>query len=172
MARGEGESSGPTKSVYLDLWKLAVADSWSGADVEVTMHKTAAASPDCKGPGAVESRRKHESSNSYQGATDRTEGQGPAQAAGETTPKENETKTGLSKVPGQQARHRKSDRRDTAVVFGNSRSTVMATGGNKLGDKRRLGWESRRRRRRLAENYFYFLGPASHWRTVGLGSGE
>ena len=26
--------------------------------------------------------------------------------------------------------------------------------------------------RRLAENYFYFLGPASHWRTVGLGSGE
>ena len=39
MARGEGESSGPTKSVYLDLWKLAVADSWSGADVEVTMHK-------------------------------------------------------------------------------------------------------------------------------------
>ncbi len=33
------------------------------------------------------------------------------------------------------------------MMLGNSRSAVMATGGNRPGDKRRLGWESRRRRK-------------------------
>lgn len=131
------------------------------------MHKSAAQPGYVWESGAVGNRRKESSRTKVR--RDRTGGQGPAQ--GEGSVQRNEAKVGLSKV-------------GTGKRIGDTQPAAVETvGADCDGDGGRTGttkdalhclggWESGgRRRRRLAENYFYFLGPASHWH-YGTGSGE